>query len=39
MAKVKKNSNCDNTRLLTNFLRLPNRLIYLGRIDQAERFA
>ena len=26
-------------RLLTNFLRLPDRLIYLSRIDQAERFA
>ena len=27
------------TRLLTNFLRLPDRLICLSRIDQAERFA
>ena len=26
-------------RLLTNFLRLPDRLICLSRIDQAERFA
>ena len=26
-------------RLLTNFLRLPDRLIFLSRIDQAERFA
>ena len=27
------------SRLLTNFLCLPDRLIYLSRIDQAERFA
>ena len=26
-------------RVLTNFLRLPDRLICLSRIDQAERFA
>ena len=26
-------------RLLTNFLRFPDRLICLSRIDQAERFA
>ena len=29
----------EMSRLLTNFLCLPDRLIFLSRIDQAERFA
>ena len=34
-----QNSSIINTRLLTNSLCLPDHLICLIRIDQAERFA